>query len=330
MEIRPGSSADIPQIVSLLKVSLGESLLPKSERYWRWKHVENPFGESPVLVATEGDQIIGVRAFMRWSWTNGSEDRQAVRAVDTATHPSAQGKGIFTKLTMSLIKDSEQKKIDMVFNTPNQKSMPGYLKMGWKEAGQMPIEVTASRPIHMLMAAVSKTQLPDEMETGETAKRFLSHPALMDLIARHHEKYAPKQFVTRYSARYMQWRYLDNPVAAYGVGALESNDRVNGLFVYRVKHTRWGREFRITDIFAEDSGQLNKLKSVISKEADRMKANFITTSGAGRVKLLPGILSYKTRKLGPIVTVRDILPEKINAFKQFTGWTPSLGDMELF
>jgi N-acetylglutamate synthase-like GNAT family acetyltransferase len=60
MEIRPATKNDIPAIIKLLKASLGESLMPKSEAYWQWKHINNPFGASPVWIATEADQIIGV------------------------------------------------------------------------------------------------------------------------------------------------------------------------------------------------------------------------------------------------------------------------------
>jgi len=99
MHVREATPDDIPAIVSLLKVSLGESLMPKSEAFWRWKHVDNPFGKSPVLLACKGDMLIGVRAFMRWEWKRESIIYKSVRAVDTATHPEYYGNGIFKKLT---------------------------------------------------------------------------------------------------------------------------------------------------------------------------------------------------------------------------------------
>src|SRR5688572_1153461 len=103
MEIRIATARDIDAIVQLLKESLGESLLPKSTEYWQWKHVNNPFGASPVLLAVEGDKIIGVRAFMCWKWRQGDNIINAVRAVDTATHSDHQGKGVFSKLTLKLL-----------------------------------------------------------------------------------------------------------------------------------------------------------------------------------------------------------------------------------
>ena len=330
MEIRPGTAADIPQIVSLLKASLGETFLPKSEGYWRWKHVDNPFGESPVLLATEANRLIGVRAFMRWRWSNINEAREAVRAVDTATHPSAQGKGIFTKLTMALLEDSEQKKIDLVFNTPNEKSMPGYLKMGWVKAGQMPIEVNAVRPVHMVIAAATGKKLDDPQHSKASIERFVSHPGLMELVMSHFAAFNSGDFVTAYSRDYLRWRYVDIPVAAYYAAGIEENSKLGGIFIYRVKNTRWGREFRVTDLFARDHARLRQLKKLISQEATKMNANFITGSGSGDNKLLPGILNYRTRNLGPIVTVRDIVPGRKEIFCEFRQWSPSLGDMELF
>src|SRR5688500_12323348 len=117
MEIREATEADIPAIVALLKISLGENLMPKSDRYWRWKHLENPFGPSPVLLCWEGGNLIGVRAFMRWRWMWEQKNYHAVRAVDTATHPGHQGKGIFKRLTLSLVERCRHED-HFVFNTP--------------------------------------------------------------------------------------------------------------------------------------------------------------------------------------------------------------------
>ena len=127
MEVREATEEDIPAIVNLLKQSLGESLMPKSEKYWRWKHLENPFGKSPVLLCWEGKTLIGVRAFLRWEWALQGKVIRAVRAVDTATHPDYQGKGIFKKLTLSLVDTCTKAGDKFVFNTPNKQSKPGYL-----------------------------------------------------------------------------------------------------------------------------------------------------------------------------------------------------------
>ena len=103
MTIRTATDHDTAAIVALLKLSLGDVSTTKSATYWRWKHVENPFGKSHVLLAEEDGKLVGIRAFMQWRWTDGQREYTALRAVDTATHPDYQGRGIFKKLTLELI-----------------------------------------------------------------------------------------------------------------------------------------------------------------------------------------------------------------------------------
>ena len=97
MDIRAAQPQDTPAIIEILKKSLGESLIPITENLWSWKHEQNPFGKSFVLLALENAELIGVRAFMRWRWQWNGKEFEAIRAVDTATHPDHQGKGIFKK-----------------------------------------------------------------------------------------------------------------------------------------------------------------------------------------------------------------------------------------
>lgn len=71
MQIREATQNDIPAILDVLRASLGEISSKKTEKIWRYKHLENPFGKSLVLIAEEDGQVIGVRAFMHWQWQKG-------------------------------------------------------------------------------------------------------------------------------------------------------------------------------------------------------------------------------------------------------------------
>ena len=147
MNIREATQNDIPQILKVLKASLGETSSKKTEEVWRYKHIDNPFGKSLVLVAEEEGEIVGVRAFMRWKWQKGEKIYSAFRAVDTATHPNHQGKGIFKKLTLKALEIGKERGDHFVFNTPNTQSKPGYLKMGWKEVDKLEIQL---RPLILI------------------------------------------------------------------------------------------------------------------------------------------------------------------------------------
>src|SRR5205823_70862 len=106
----------------------------------------NPFGASPAWVALDGDRVIGFRTFMRWEFGHAGRVYRAVRAVDTATHPEYQGRGIFSQLTRAGLDAMHNDGVDYVFNTPNEQSRPGYLKMGWHLVGRLPVSVRVRSP----------------------------------------------------------------------------------------------------------------------------------------------------------------------------------------
>ena len=72
---------------------------------WRWKHVDNPFGRSLVLLARDDatGRITGLRAFMAWQYLVGGTPTLAYRPVDTATDPSCRRMGIFSRLTLQAL-----------------------------------------------------------------------------------------------------------------------------------------------------------------------------------------------------------------------------------
>ena len=148
--IRHFRDDDLPRVLELLRSSLGGG--PGGMRtgdFFRWKHLENPFGRSFALIGEADGRLVGFRAFMRWRLSAAGTAVLAVRAVDTATHPDYQGQGIFSTLTRRSI-ESLRDEADLVFNTPNEKSLPGYLKMGWQIAGKVPVRVRVRRPFRFV------------------------------------------------------------------------------------------------------------------------------------------------------------------------------------
>jgi N-acetylglutamate synthase-like GNAT family acetyltransferase len=328
MEIRYASESDVPAIVDLLKVSLGESLLPKSIRYWQWKHIENPFGKSPVLLSLDGTRVTGVRAFMRWTWMMGNRNFEAVRAVDTATHPDYQGKGIFKKLTLRLLQDCEHESINFVFNTPNSSSKPGYLKMGWEEAGKLPIDVKLIRPFGMLMNLTHMRGVTQNAASGESVLKYLEHPSLPELLLSATQS-NQGSLATRHTLQSLRWRYHDVPVVKYYAGGITSGNTILGVFFYRIKPSKTGNELRVTDLYLESEKFAGDLNDVLLEKASVHQAHYITISGCSK-KFNLGFLSLKRMAVGPIVTIKNIGDNSLMMLRNFRSWNPTLGDLELF
>ncbi|HYC85668.1 MAG TPA: GNAT family N-acetyltransferase [Chryseosolibacter sp.] len=330
MIIRPAVEKDIPGIVELLKMTLGEDATVKSENYWNWKHVENPFGPSPVILGFEGGQLVGIRAFMRWKWKRSGKIYEAVRAVDTATHPDHQGKGIFSKLTRALLQECQDKKWDFVFNTPNKASKPGYIKMGWTEAGRLPVTLNVDRPVQMVARLAGLTTTEPAPATNEAEmNRYLSHPGLENLLQANEQHYKDFMF-TDHSTKTLAWRYRSVTVKQYFAAALEIGNAMPALVFYRIKPGRAGTELRVTDVFAEDAKWKRDIDDLIRTRVKMHHAHFVTFSDMNEWISRRKFFRINGLPIGPIVTVRNISGPYYEVLQNFAFWRPSMGDLELF
>ncbi len=328
MQILPATEADIPAIVQLLKLSLGENLVPKSEQYWRWKHLNNPFGPSSVLLCWDKDLLVGIRAFMRWEWTLEHTVYHALRAVDTATHPQYQGKGIFKKLTMSLVEISKENGSAFIYNTPNEQSKQGYLKMGWREAGKLPITLSFQRPLHILKNVLKQKTAWKVGELDNGLNYYFNHPGLPFLL---NNSFQTARMETNISVPYLKWRYRDVPVADYLVFGNEKGGELTGIVIGRIKPSRLGIELRITDCFLQDNEAENAIKMTLNNKKNDLGIDYCTFSGLGhsRSKQLTGRYRW-TLPIGPIVTIRSLCLNDLGILQKFNNWSPSIGDLELF
>ena len=316
MIIREAHADDISAIIELLKSSLGETSSPKTEAYWHWKHIDNPFGKSPVKVCVENGMLTGVRAFMRWQWQNGHEVFNSLRAVDTATHPDFQGKGIFKKLTLGLADECAASGYQFIFNTPNDQSRPGYLKMGWVDAGRLPVTISLF-PQAVLPAGSFSPPQPD-WNCPDLASLCLDHNA-------DHQK--ASRWFTPKSPEYLKWRYGMNPVINYTCMI----DRDFFVAAY-VKNRGRFKELRISEwIVRQDSAVSSRASERMIRNLARQCKTTVISFSPEAAKAFNGLIKV-TRYIGPILTLKKlaISDEGWQFLHQLPHGAYQIGDLELF
>jgi len=226
--------SDVLPVLDLMRAALGEPpLLRRTPELFAWKHFDNPFGRSLAIVAETDDRIVGLRAFMRWDLiAPGGVTLRCVRAVDTATHPDYQRRGLFRRLTEETLELAVAKDVDLVFNTPNEKSGAGYLSMGWTEVGMIGV-----------LARPSPRLATDRGDTNSTEpENFLAdpQPALpLDVTDR-----APRGLRTPRNGAYLRWRFGSHPTARYF--RVDSGD---STAVVRPNVRKGRRELIVADVY---------------------------------------------------------------------------------
>jgi hypothetical protein len=287
-----------------------------------------------MLVALDGSKIVGLRAFMRWRFRSREGEIHAVRAVDTSTHPDHQGKGIFRLLTTTAL-ERLPTDVDLVFNTPNEQSGAGYLKMGWKEVGRVPISLRIRRPLRFASrvrdhrgSGGAPWQVPVSLHGAIPAAEALADPSLPGLLERAER---PDGWATDRTIPYLSWRYVDVPDLDYRSVAVRDGNDLRGLAFIRIRPRGRLAEATVSEALVAhgDVGGAAKLLRAVAKAApvDHVAVHVHEGSAIGAAALRAGFVRVP-QGMRLVVNPRraGILPDPTD----LRSWGFSLGDLEVF
>ena len=322
LDVRVATPADGPAVLALLEVALGWGDDEAFARFFAWKHAENPFGASPGWVALDGERVVGFRTFLRWELEGPNGVVRAVRAVDTATHPDHQRRGVFSRLTATALEELAAEGVDLVFNTPNDRSGPGYAKLGWRRLGPVPISCRPRSPAALVRMAgarraAQRWSLP--IGAGRPAAEVLSDPAVGALLASQPSPAAGLR--TRRSTGFLAWRYGFAPLHYRAV--LAGDDLADGFALFRARRRGRAVEGTLCDVVVPGADP---------RLARRARARVAATPGLDYVldRRTPGALRagfVPVPGQGPTLYAR---PLGSRTLPPPADWGLTLGDVELF
>ena len=331
VEVRNYEPRDEAAVLQLLRESLGNGpVRERSGEFFNWKHYENSFGDSFMLVAEISHRIVGFRALMRWRFSTGDRDFTAVRAVDTATHPKHQGRGIFSRLTLEAL-DALRGEVDLVFNTPNEKSLPGYLKMGWRTVGVVPVRLRLRRPIRFAQHArlvrrtggtLTRALTPPSI-AAQPASQVLGDTAGLSGLLRRAESF-PGRLSTPRTIEYLQWRYGAAPLLDY-----RAIGDADGIAIFRVRPRGPLWETTVAELIVPEGGreQARRLLRAVahSADVDHITISFPAGSDADR-----GTRRTTLPAPGGMTLVANSLSNICPDPGDLNSWALTLGDLEVF
>ncbi|MET0728085.1 MAG: GNAT family N-acetyltransferase [Acidimicrobiales bacterium] len=325
--LRPATAADRAAVLELLASSLGWASDDRHAAFFAWKHDANPFGRSWAWVAEDPVAgVVGFRTFLRWRFERAGGQVDAVRAVDTATAVSHRGAGIFSRLTALGLATVTDAGVGFVFNTPNDQSRPGYVKLGWEVVGRLPVQLrprsvravprlARSRVAADLWSQSSDAGLPasDALEDSAGVERLLaSQPP-------------PTALRTVRTPAGLRWRYCGFAPLGYRA-VLAGRSVEDGLALFRLRKRGRALECAVVEVLVPGGDR---------RASQRLARRALKVSGADHaIALAPEAAGgrwsgfVRTDRLGPVLTWRSATEP--GPAPALSGWALSLGDIELF
>jgi hypothetical protein len=133
--------------ISLIKyVKLLQEVFPKSKKFTfdfvKWQYASNPIGNIVGFNAFYGDELAGHYVTMPVYANINGVKKLGLLSLNTVTHASHRGKGLFTKLAEMTYKYAIDNEYEFVYGVANANSTPGFVrKLGFQFVAPLTVKV---------------------------------------------------------------------------------------------------------------------------------------------------------------------------------------------
>ncbi len=335
VEIRAYRPEDGPHVVNLLQTAFGtwphgiEGQAPAE--FFRWKHMESPFGRSILMVAEADGAVVGFEGWLRWRLRAGGRTFQAVRGVDLVVDPEHRRRGIHTAFMREAKEDFPQEAA-FTFSNPNEQSRSGTLKAGRHDAGTMPNFIRVRAPIRAGLRLIYEKRRGEARVTTPPADAEPAAVALEDghgvssLLAQAEE--ASDRFMTAKDLDYLRWRY--GSLVAYRAIREEREGRLVGMAIFRVRRRGPLSASTVCELLVEP-GDLRTAhhllrRAVQAAPVDYLTCHFPSGSAARRAAVRCGFVRLRGDTLTTVQQLKEgIVPDPTRR----DSWALCLGDLDL-
>jgi hypothetical protein len=219
-----------------------------------------------------------------------------------------------------------------VFNTPNERSLPGYLKLGWRQLADRRMRARVRRPDRLLRAAASRalgsgaaTAVPAGSELVP-AEELFADPAAVAPLSR--AEPARGQLSTSRWEGYLRWRYVSGPLA---YAALTEGSPPAAVAIVRLRNRGSLREAVVCEAVCEPGAE-GALRRLLARVPSAARADHAVTHvdpGWPAAEVLSRAGYVPLPRVGMHFVVRTIAPSRPDPLDD-ASWGLTLGDLEVF
>jgi GNAT superfamily N-acetyltransferase len=218
---------------------------------WEWEFLQNPEGESIIIVAEEKAKIVGHYGLLPLIMSYYGKNVALALAVDLMVHPSFRRKGLFLRLFEHIVEEAKRHNIDAILGFPNRITLPTYInKLGWHHVKSVKTHVKIS-----LKNLITKSHTI--MFTTNRSNFSLHDKSYMEFVRISNfndiprfDNIASSQFIfINRSPSYLNWRYIQPHWYQYIPYAILIESEIKGFFVLRFMSYKGFQVAVLIDIF---------------------------------------------------------------------------------
>ncbi len=335
VKIRPYREWDQVEVVQLLRRAFGKWPVGIQEddaiAFFRWKHLANPYGESLMMVAEAGGELVGFAAWLRWSMTANARTFEALRSVDVAVHHSYRGRGVLTALVRQATTHFPENTA-FTLSSPNELSRPGSLRVGGREVGVFPLFVRVRAPLRVVARLIRERHSENVRSCSPTVDAEFAADALRDresvsaLLSQ--VERVNDHFTTAKTADYLAWRY--GALRAYHAISVRGDGRLAGIVIFRMRPRGSSWVSIVCEVLVAPGAHAvarRLLRRVVgAAPSDYVICHFPPGSTARQAAVQCGFLRVRA---GPAPTVRALAKGIIPDPTLRASWAICLGDLDL-
>lgn len=317
--VRLYRSSDWPDVVSLLTACYGESATHAS-LYERW-NLKCPAAGSAFSVVEVDGRVVGAQPMLLHEWRDGATSVRGGVLTGVVVHPSHRRQGLFSALVQGCLREAWTQGATFVLTMPNERSRPGFLRMGWTELGDRSV---LARPLRPLPKGGGAIRSADDV-SREVA----------ELQARHQMAF-PGVAVSR-TPEWWRWRFAGSAGRSYiQVLARDPQGSLEAIAVGTIRASRGIAIGYLVDFLAASPKALATVCSGLSAELARAGAlgavsvvsspevqRALRECGFVRVPRLMPIKRFRT-----VVRFRPCAADAEARLGRLAAWNLTLGDWD--
>ena len=237
-------------------------------RWWNWNYIDNPAGDSMILIADHEGKLVGARSTIRVKMKIAGETVTASENTDLMTHPDYRRQGIFSSLEKKSFDQLKDEGVYITYSFPGPMSYPGYIKSGKffdihairTVIKPVNLENTLKRRIKnkfllkictvagsIFINIFYRAKKPPEVDGLTITKISSFDDRINDFwkeISNDHE------IIVVRDKEYLNWRYVDVPDVEYTIYLAEEGGEICGYIVLKCVKEEGSASGYVIDIIA--------------------------------------------------------------------------------